>query len=163
MLWLASLKNIVHRRRTLRTSDKSWWKEFSSCLARPPEYSHWSNWPSQVLMGRRRQEPHLQPRPRYWYLNILPRGLNKVLHVVLEIRKDSATTISKDWSLWVKEILCEPENQDTGYGHLLICCKVRGNSFRRNRLDLIKMANSVSEQPKDSEVRCSSQVHHSTI
>ena len=36
-------------------------------------------------------------------------------------------------------------------------------SFRGNRRDLIKMANPVSEQPKDSEGRCSNHVHHSVV
>ena len=37
------------------------------------------------------------------------------------------------------------------------------SSFRKNRRDLIKMANPVSEQPEDSGVRCSSQAHHSVV
>lgn len=108
------------------------------------------------------QEPNFQPLPCYWNLNILPRGLNKVLPVMQEFRKGTTTNMWKNWSLWVKEILCESENQDRGCRLPAVnkiseaprpyVVKSQGTSFRRNRRDLIKMANPVSEQLKDSEV-----------
>ena len=73
----------------------------------------------------------------------------------------------------MKEILCESENQDRGCRLPAVnkiseaprpyVVKSQGTSFRRNRRDLIKMANPVSEQLKDSEVICSSQVHNSVV